>query len=165
MRTGVTRVGLGNNPRPRELLRQRPHERLSGRSAKGAAALSSREQLSGRLDRDPWRVSVLFLWSCELFRIELRHFEVRRISILGTWVNRFLRRSYASSHSTVSSTSFASGRTFSDASVFDHTLMITVSSSTPSRTMVRSNPSSSAHQWWPWRRGHKGTPIPRQSSL
>ena len=75
-------------------------------------------------------------------------------------------RGYAPSHSTVSSTSFASGMTFSDdASVVDQTLMITASSSTSSRTMVRSNPSSSAHQWWPRRRGHKGTPIPRQSSL
>src|ERR687889_2679399 len=89
----------------------------------------------------------------------------REVVFLGTSVYRLLRRSYAPSHSTVSSTSFASGRTFSDASVSDQTLMITVSSSTLSRTMVRSNPSNSAHQWWPWRRGHKGTPIPRQSSL
>jgi hypothetical protein len=88
MRTGVTRVGLGDNPRPRELLRQRSHERLREWSAKGAAALSNREQLSGRLDRDPWRVSVLFLWSCELFRIELRHCEVRRILLLGNSVNK-----------------------------------------------------------------------------
>src|ERR671913_160180 len=88
MRRGVTRAGLGNNPRPRELLRQRPHERLRGWSAKGAAALSNREQLSGRLDRDPWGVSVLFLWSCELFRIELRHCEVRRMPIPRTPVNK-----------------------------------------------------------------------------
>src|SRR5918997_4607929 len=88
MRTGVTRVGLGDNPRPRELLRQRSHDRLSGRSAKGAAALSNREQFSGRLDRDPWRVSVLFLWSCDLFRIELRKGEVRRTPLLGSSVNR-----------------------------------------------------------------------------
>jgi hypothetical protein len=88
MRTGVTRVGLGDNPRPRELLRQRSHDRLRKWSAEGAAALSNREQLSGSLDRDPWRVSVLFLWSCELFRIELRQCEVRRIPIPRTRVNK-----------------------------------------------------------------------------
>src|SRR5919107_399901 len=92
MRTGVTRVGLGDNPRPRELLRQRSHDRLSGRSAKGAAALSNREQPSGRLDRDPWRVSVLFLWPCELFRIELRRCEVRRIPLPRTPVNKGIKR-------------------------------------------------------------------------
>src|SRR5918998_6256270 len=88
MRRGVTRAGLGNNPRPRELLRQRSHDRLREWSAKGTAALSNREQLSGRLDRDPWRVSVLFLWSCDLFRIELRQGKVRRISIPRTPLNR-----------------------------------------------------------------------------
>jgi hypothetical protein len=55
-------------------------------------------------------------WPYRTGAMQDRGYELPRIPILGTWVNKAFIRAYASSHSTVFSTFCASGRTFSNIS-------------------------------------------------
>src|SRR5215207_842428 len=85
MRRGAARVGLDDNPRPRGLLRQRPHDRLSERSDKGAALQVAQSLITANSKAGascPGLTYALYAPEC----VEGKFSEVRRHGVLGSWL-------------------------------------------------------------------------------